>query len=140
MKQGTIKFKLRGYNEAEYFLVYIYDRLEDMRNAASKFSNEEFVDTMAVVQPYSRVIINPDGTEKMKDNIGIIRFTKDKLHTHIVAHELVHAAMHHFRLTQKDRMANFGDGNGEKEEDFGMIYAKYFSKMSRQLYKFGLWK
>ena len=142
MKQGTKKFKLRGYNEDEYFIVYIYDRIEDMRNAANKFTPDQKHDddVLAIVQPYTRIIINPDGTEKIKDNIGIIRFAKDKLYTHIVAHELVHAAMHHYRLTQSDRMANFGDGNGEPEEDFGMIYAKYFSKMSRQLYKHGLWK
>lgn len=136
------KFKLRGYNEEEYFVVCIYDTLEEMRNAANKFNQdgELITDALAICQPYTRVRIAEDGTETVINDIGTIRLVKDNLQTHIVSHELVHAAMHHYRLTQPTRRANFGRGNGEAEENFGMIYAKYFSKMSRQLYKHGFWK
>lgn len=135
-----IKFKLKGYREDEYYIVMVYDSLQEMRRAASKFTGEEIADALAVVQPYQRIKIAADGSEQSLNEIGTIRLVKGKLHTHIVAHEIVHAAMHHYRLTQPDRIANFGDGNSENEEDFGMIYAKYFSKMSGQLYKYGLWK
>ena len=134
------KFRLRGYGEAEYFNVLVYDSLKEMRQDASKFSNEEITDALGIVQPYTRVKINADKTETKIDNIGIIRLVKGKLHTHIIAHELVHAAMWHYRLTQPNRRANFGKDVTATEEALGMIYAKYFSKMSRQLYRFGLWK
>ena len=134
------KFRLRGYREAEWFWVYIYDSLKDMREDASQHVNEKFPDALAITSPFTRIKIEAGKPEKQLDNIGIIRFVKDKLHTHIIAHELVHAAMWHYRLTQKNRKANFGDGNCEAEENFGMIYAKYFSKMSRQLYKHKFWK
>ena len=134
------KFKLKGYKEAEWFWVYIYDSLKEMREDASQHVNEKFPDALAITSPLTRIKINTDKSEKQLDNIGIIRFVKDKLHTHIVAHELVHAAMHHYRLTRPTRIANFGKGNNEHEEAFGIIYAKYFSKMSRQLYRFGFWK
>ena len=134
------KFKLKGYNEDEWFWVYVYDSLKKMREDASKFSDENIEDALGVVQPYRRIKINADKTEKLLDNIGIIRLVADRLQTHIIAHELIHAAIHHYRLTQNNGEANFGDSNSDKEEDFGMIYAKYFSKMTRQLYRFGLWK
>lgn len=134
------KFKLRGYREAEYFWVWVYDSLKEMRADASRFSGEEITDALGIVQPFTRIKINADKSEKSLPNIGIIRLVKDKLHTHIIAHEIVHAAMWHYRLTQTNRKANFGDSNNEKEENFGHIYAKYFSKMSRQLYRFGFWK
>ena len=134
------KFKLRGYRETEWFWVYIYDSLKEMREDASQYANEEFSDALAITSPFTRIKINSDKSEKQLDNIGIIRFVKDKLHTHIVAHELIHAAMWHYRLTQANRKANFGKQNSKEEEAFGMIYAKYFSKTNRQLYRFGLWK
>lgn len=134
------KFKLKGYKEDQYYWVYIYDSLKEMQKDASEAGGEEMGEALGVVQPYLRMKIHPDGSETALNNIGIIRLVKNKLHTHIIAHELVHAAMHHYRLTQTDRNANFGDGNSENEEDFGHIYAKYFSKMSGQLYKYGFWK
>lgn len=146
MKQETKKFKLRGYREKEYFMVYVYDSLKQMRKDADKFGGhnisgvEDNSDALAVVHLYTRVKIMPGKPDAIIPNIGIIRLVKDKLHTHIIAHELIHAAMHHYRLTQSNRKADFGKHNSEKEEDFGVIYAKYFSKMSRQLYRFGYWK
>ena len=140
------KFKLRGYHEAEWFWVYVYNSLQEMREDASKFGgingygDNDNSDTLAVVHPYTRIKIEPNKPDKQLNNIGVIRLVKNKLHTHIIAHELIHAAMHHYRLTQSNRKANFGDGNSEQEESFGHIYAKYFSKMSRQLYRFGFWK
>lgn len=134
------RFKLQGYNEDEYFWVYVYDSLKKMRTAAEKFKDEKVEDALAIVQPYTRFRINEDGSEADTHNIGIIRLVKNKLYTHIVAHELIHAAMWHYRLTQSDENANFGKDNSEAEEDFGHIYAKYFSKMSKQLYKHKLWK
>ena len=140
------RFKLRGYNEVEYFWVYIYDSLKEMRRDCNKhggingYGNSDTSEALAIVEPYTRVKIHEDGSEEVLPNIGIIRLVKNKLHTHIVSHELVHAAMHHYRLTQKDGIANFGDNNCQAEEDFGFIYCKYFSKMSKQLYKHGFWK
>ena len=140
------RFKLKGYNESEWFWVYVYDSLKEMRKDADKFGgmnaygDSDNSDALAVVQPYTRLKISVDGSEKLLNNIGIIRLVKNKLHTHIIAHEIIHVAMWHYRLTQPNRKADFGKENSEKEENFGMIYAKYFSKMSRQLYKHGLWK
>ena len=141
MKQKIIKkFQLRGYREKEFFKVLIYDSLEEMRKDASDYTKEKIIDALGIVHPYTRIKIDPGKSEIQLHNIGIIRLVKDRLHTHIIAHELVHAAMWHYRLTQPNRRATFGKGVTEAEEAFGMIYAKYFSSMSRQLYRFGFWK
>lgn len=133
------KFKLRGYREAEWFWVYVYDSLKELREDASKYTGEEIADALAIVHPYTKTIMENGKVDKQLD-IGIIRLAKGKIHTHIIAHELVHAAMWHYRLTQPNRKANFGEQNSKEEEDFGMIYAKYFSKMNKQLHRFGLWE
>lgn len=139
------KFKLKGYHEDEWYWVYIYDSLKEMRQETDKYcayysDDEDNSNVLAVCHCYTRKFIHPDGSETIKNNIGIIRFSKTHLFTHIVAHELVHAAMHHYRLTQPTRIASFGRGNNQKEEDYGHIYAKYFSRMSRKLHLHGFWK
>lgn len=96
------------------FEVYIYRDQDDLARAAEEYDAGQRVDCYAVCHcVYERleggnetdVRARPDG------HVGILRFSEDYLRTGIVVHELLHAAMHVYRLT-RDVRAQFGTFTG----------------------------
>jgi hypothetical protein len=147
------KFKIKSMQSDKYFLVRIYPNVKELREAAVKHSKKTgensplFKDTYGVCHTYERIKIKPDGAEEMINEIGTIRLSNPNCRTGIVAHEVVHAAMHLYRLLYgveheyegSTHNADFGNGCNEDEENFAYIYGELFHDMTKKLYKFDVW-
>lgn len=139
-------FKLRAKGQKKYFTVIVYDKLEDLRREANEHDKRAGVndvdhnEVFGVVHSFERIRIEKNGKETPHDQIGIIRFSKKHLRTHVVFHEAMHAALWQFRLSNPERDANFGEQCSPKEEEFLHLAEKVFMDMVRKMYKHGFWK
>lgn len=144
----TEKFQIRAKGYNFYFNVHVYDKIHIMRRYALNYSRrtgngEDVADIHGIVHPYTKLKVGPKGgktTERHSLDIGIIRLTKTHLSTFVVAHEVMHAAMHLYRTKNKKRVnADFGGENSDNEESFANIYASLFRDMTIKLYDHKLW-
>jgi hypothetical protein len=146
------KFKIKSEQSDSWFWVIIYPSISAMRKAASDHTEEtgereSFHGAAGVCHTYERVRISPDGSEEILKQVGTIRLVKDRLHTEVIAHEIIHAAMHIYRLlhgveNELDgslRNANFGNGCNPDEENFAYIYGSLFHSMNLKLHDNKLW-
>lgn len=138
-------FKLRAQGSKKYFTVIVYDKLQDMRNAAIKHDKEagskelDYDKTFGVSHMYQRIIMR-DKKEIPHDEIGIIRFSKKHMPTRVVLHEAMHAALWQYRLSSPSRTADFGEQCSPEEEEFIHLAQKLFTDIIKKMYKHKYWK
>lgn len=146
------KFKIKSPQSDLWFWVIIYHTKKEMRKAAGDHTEDtgervDFIRASGVCHTYERVRIAPDGTEKILKEIGTIRLIKTELHTEVIAHEIVHAAMHLYRLLYgveneldgSSHNASFGNGCNEDEENLAYLYGELFHCMNLKLHDHKLW-
>lgn len=138
------EFKLRARGEKKYFKVIVYDRLAELRIDANDFDRrrgQEPIndDALGCHQPYEKKKIFEDGTEKVMDDIGIIRLFTKRMGGSIVAHEVLHAAFWQYRLSASRELANFGKQCGPLEENLCHLFDRLLLDMHQKLYKHKLW-
>lgn len=141
------QFKLRAFDSKKYFMVVVYDKLEDLRREANEYNGragkaQDNDDILGVCHPFEKILIDKKGKETKSDQIGIIRFSKKHLRTHVVFHETMHAAFWQYRLSlpKKDKKkADFGAMCGPKEEAFIHLAGKLYIDMIRKMYKHKYW-
>lgn len=147
------KFKVKSRWLKTYTRVWVYDSIEELRKDASTHNESRGLesddgDILGVSHHYVREVIDKKGkVEKRKNDVGIIRLSKDHLTTEIVAHELLHAALWHYRMeygTEREfegstENADFGTGCCDEEENLCHIYGQMFRDMTKKLYKLNLW-
>lgn len=137
-------FKLRAPGTEYFFKVKIHGSIKELRKSANRYSDyigekgASYGDALAVTHTFQRVKISPDGKEEQSLLVGLVRFSSKNISTQIVCHEVIHAALHQYRLT-KNMVADFGEGCNEEEEDFAHIYDSLFRDMVKKLYKHKLW-
>lgn len=139
-----IKFKIKAREFDQFFTVIIYDKLEEMRAAANKFSRQTGADednneAYGVCHTFIRMKIGSDGSSKENPWSGIIRLAKPHLGNEVFSHELAHAALHIYRLDNKGK-ANFGTGIDDREEQFCAIYGRLYRDFINKSYKYNIWK
>ena len=138
------RFKLRAWGYKKFFWVVIYDSIKQLRTEASEYDKKtgyisDHNDVLGECVPYERKVITAKGKVTYRDNIGIIRLAKTHTFSHIVVHEVLHAAFWQYRLSLKSEKANFGKSCGPKEEKFNHIFTNLYIKMIRQMYKHKYW-
>lgn len=147
------KFKIKSDESDLWFWVIVYPNSKQMREAASNHTAEtgervSFDGAAGVCHTYERIRIDPDGKEEVLKQIGTIRLVKDKLHTEVISHEVVHAAMHLYRLLHgvenpldgSSHNADFGNGCNQDEENFAYIYGSLFHSMNMKLHDNKFWE
>lgn len=138
-------FRLRGYKYKKYFTVIIHDTVKQMREEADRYEKKpgNNKDILGCCHPFERKRISKAGRViKIHPHIGIIRLAKPKLHTHIVVHEVVHAAFWQYRLSlpsKYEEKADFGNACSKYEEKFAHLFSRLYLDMIRKMYKHKLW-
>jgi hypothetical protein len=112
--------------------VLLYDRLQDLRAAATRYvrqwetTTDDFSETLAVVHGFRKIRIRPDGSEEEHPLAAIIRFPRRGLTTLVVAHEVMHAVagLYGFDLVKDGDLAidHLDSGN----EDIAELYGELF--------------
>lgn len=147
-----VKFKVKSRDASLYTWVYIYPTLAKMRKAANEYYKEVGhspvgnYDALGLSHHFVKEKVDGNKT-LIRPNVGIIRLAKNRLSTEIIAHELVHASMWHYRLLHgtenmvdgTSENADFGTGCGPREEDYAHIYGQMFRDITKKLYSKGLW-
>lgn len=78
--------------------------------------------------------------EKRMPDIGQIFFHKERLGAGIVAHEMLHAALHHERLIDKNEHAVLTSNIGEAEERVARTLTHMVRKFTNEAYGRGIYK
>lgn len=148
-------FKIKSKQSKCYFKVIVYENIKQLRKDTKKYDalrkvkikDNEDEEILGLCHSFERYKADKDGKFKRLPNIGIIRLAKTYLTTEIVAHEVVHAAMHNYRIDYGNEdiyngtngNANFGNNCCDEEENFAYIYGELFRDITNKLYKYGLW-
>lgn len=142
------RFKLTSLNTGNYWWIYIYDHVDELREAANKYTNGRepagisWAETYGVHHPFIIENVSKSGKITRKKWVGIIRFAKDYVTPGIVAHELMHAALQDYRV-DNEGPANFGWSDTqrkmEKEEHLAYIYGALFEELNQKLHNLNIW-
>ncbi|MDE1866723.1 MAG: hypothetical protein KGI08_03305, partial [Thaumarchaeota archaeon] len=136
------KFQIKSWKYPQWFWVYVYNDIKDLRKESDAYDkmigalrDGENDDILGICHTYTR---EDTVTHTISKNIGIIRLSVPYLPTHIVSHEVFHAAMGLYRFHHKDK-ANFGKHVTPKEEELAHLYGEMFQEMTHKLYKYKFW-
>lgn len=142
---SIIKFKIKSKQTAYWFWVYIYGTESQMHHAAQLHAKEtgETIDyakaeASGICHTYQILKVSPDGKDQLLKEIGTIRLSRENLSSRVVSHEVLHAALHNYRIHYK-RNADFGDMVNQAEEDLAYIFADLFKDMNIKLHDHKLW-
>lgn len=88
-----IRVSSTATGERRHVRVYVYDTIEQMRAAATRFNGNDFAGAAAVTQSYRRVRYDIDGRRIARASTIIVRLCRERLGTTVVVHEMNHAAV-----------------------------------------------
>ena len=124
-----IRISSRALDDRTVVRVWIYDTLDEMRAACTRFNGADVSDAVGVTQAR----VNDDNTAVQP----IIRLARDWLGSQVVSHELHHAATAiwgaHVRATGRD--ADLVHYN----EPFAHLYSDLFAALARAMFRHGYW-
>jgi hypothetical protein len=87
-----IRISSRATGERRYVRVYIYDTVEEMRAAGTRFNGTDLTMAGGVTQAYERHTCDEAGVWTIKQHLIIIRLHRGMLGSAVVSHEINHAA------------------------------------------------
>mgnify|MGYP001607690556 CR=1 FL=1 len=143
------QFRLRAFDSKKYFMVMVYDKVKDLRLEATKYDGRADIkeasndNVLGLCHPFEKFKVLANGETIKSNQIGILRFSKKHLRTHIVFHEIMHAAFWQYRLSlpkKAEEKADFGAMCSPKEEAFIHLAGKVYTDMIRKMYKHKYWK
>lgn len=136
-----------------WFHVIVYPTTREMIDAANEHTKEtgedmKYTGSAGVCHTYQRLKITEKGEETLLNEIGTIRLAKTHLNTEVVSHEVLHAAMHLYRLlygTEREyegssHNADFGSGCNPQEENLCYLFGEMFRDMNLKLHNNNLWQ
>lgn len=132
-------FKIKSMRYPQWFWVYVYDDIKELRKASTNFDemagfdNGDYKHILGICQGYKR-LIEKNNHDKVHNNIGIIRLARKHLSPLVVSHEVLHASIHTYRFHHK--VLNLGKNVEDKEEELAHIYGELFSQMTKKLDKY----
>ena len=119
--------------------VVVYDRLEDLQEAASKYNGENmgtFRNALAVSHPRRTWYVHEDGTETQYRNAGVVRFWRENMGAAVVAHEMTHMGLAIYR----DDMKRAPLGNMKNEETLCHIVSDLVRAANWKFWQLGVYK
>lgn len=141
-------FKLRAKGFDKYLTVVIYENLETMRASADRWCRKTGTvsdnhNILGICHCFEKFNVRNDVMTK-SDECGIIRLSLPHLRNEVFSHELVHAALHLYRLEERAGeellgQANFGDSIDPREEKLALIYGRLYSDFVAKMYRYKIW-
>ena len=93
MSGRLIRVSSEATGQRQYVRVYVYDTVEELRAAGTRFNGNDFTDTLGMCQCINRLYVDRDGRTTKHAHTVIVRFCRPHLTTEIVVHEMNHAAV-----------------------------------------------
>ena len=128
MGSRLIRVSSRALGEQRRVIVRVYDTLDEMRAAGSRFNGNPLDNAVGITQAYC----DPDG----RVTVPIIRLSRGRLGTQIVSHEMHHAAAAIYGSTLPDD-APASDALTHCNEPFAHLFSDLLRRLVDSLYRFG---
>lgn len=128
MSGTLIRLSSRALGRPARVRVYVYDRLDDMREAAERFNGNDNSDALGVTQAY----YSADGTHCLP----IVRLARGHLGTQIVSHEMHHAATALYGVSVGEH-ARARTHLNHFNEPFAHLYSDLLRRLVDRLYALG---
>lgn len=123
----------------------VHDTLAELRAAADAYRPEYGPDwwapAVACFHPAPvRSRVGPDGEMEPIDTgfAGVLRFTRERLDTEVVAHECIHAALAVYRM-DVTTFVHLGNGCGRREETLAYIAGDLIRGTVNALHRLEVW-
>lgn len=132
-----IRVSSRALGKRKAVRVYIYDTVEELREAASRFApGVDFSEAAGTAQSYQRIRIEANGTETTIAAPYIIRLWRERLAAAVVTHELVHIAQQIYGDTlAADTLAD--EVMHASNEPFAYLVSDLVDRLVDRLYDLG---
>lgn len=114
----------------------MYDYFRKRGKAIGLKRRDGELDFAAICMCYERIRTRD---EKRMPDIGEVLFYRDRLGAGIVAHEMLHAAMHYERLVNQNTNATFTPNIGKEEERLAHTLTDLVRQFTETAYKRGLY-
>lgn len=135
------KFIVRRYRSPYFFTVRVFGSKAKMYAYFQKRGKsiglkpkDAHLNFEAICMCYERL----RAAKRMPD-IGEVLFYRDRLGAGIVAHEMLHAAMHYDRLVSRNETATFTANIGKEEERLAHCLTDLVRQFTVKAYKSGLY-
>ena len=138
MAATLIRVSSRALGSRKTVRVYIYDTVEELREAGQRFSPDEDVsDAYGLHQSYRRERYD-DGTWSVKSNPYIVRLWRDLLGSNHTTHEMVHAAQAIYgdTLNGDEPVTEIMNGGNEP---FAYLVSDLVMRLVNRLYALGFY-
>ncbi|WP_454175003.1 hypothetical protein [Gordonia sputi] len=93
MAAKLIRVSSQATGEKRTVRVWVYDTVEEMREAATRFNGTDHSRSGGVTQRYQRVRTDTDGRRVVHGSTNIVQLCRQHLGTTVVVHEINHAAV-----------------------------------------------
>jgi len=124
-----IRISSRALGNRQVVRVWIYDTLDEMRAACTRFNGSDMSDAVGATQAR----VNNDYTAVRP----IVRLARDWLGSQVVSHELHHAVTAiwgaHVRAADSDPDLH------HHNEPFAHLYSDMFSALAKAMFRHGYW-
>lgn len=127
-KPRLIRVSSRALGHRSRVRVYVYDTLEELRAAATRFNGGDHTNAAGVTQLYS----NADDT----DCLPVIRLARTHLGSTVVSHEMHHAAAALYGVTTR-RSSRARTHLTHYNEPFAYLFSDLFASLVDRLYRHG---
>lgn len=121
--------------------VIVYDDLDDLRDAAQRFTDQApgyFADAFGVTQSYRPWLEDPpDSTDGPA--AGIVRYWRGALGTSVLVHEVTHIACAIYRRDHRPEHGTVDEGM-DNEEILAYLVGNLSRSIVNQLYKRGYYE
>lgn len=141
-----LKISKNGY----YFNCYVFDSVDSVGGMYRFYSrlykrvygkegregNER--NFRAVVLPMEKYFFD-GGDQVLQKHIGTCLFWRGNLGAGLIAHEMLHCAMWYDRLINKNKLAEYGDEVGEREERLAYLLMDFTAEFVKKSIRLKLW-
>lgn len=136
MGSRCIRVSSRATGERRSVRVCVYDTVEEMRAAATRFNGRDCSDAGGVTQQTSLIRTDTDGRRRVIDIRIIVRLCRKYLGTTVVVHEMNHAAVAIYgaSLTGKELAVDVLDN---ANETLAYLQSDLTGALIRRLYHLG---
>lgn len=140
---STQSFIVRRHRSPYFFAVRVFDTKAEMfahfrkRGKVIGLKRKDgHLNFEAICMCYERIRAKDD---KRMPDIGEVLFYRERLGAGIVAHEMLHAAMHYERLVTRNTSATFTEYIGKEEERLAHCLTDLVRAFTVKAYKLGIY-
>ena len=131
MGSRRIRVSSRALGEPRRCIVHVYDTLDEMCAAGTRFNGNDLTGSAGITQSYHG--------ENDRTNVPIVRLYRRRLGIRVISHEMHHAATAIYGSTQPDDVSVSAILT-HHNEPFAYLYSDLLAHLVVSLYRFGYYE